>query len=387
MAGGNRFTVNPFPDLVLTPEDRAHLIEIAHSIVIDKLEEYQEYIDNNKIVDLTRWRKYQSKGNTVTYIERKNSTLDCKFPASLMVGPLQGSLDENMFGLMSPTLESMRIKSSYLNDFHAGAVVATIVQPTVEEPFHSIIVKWMQIDIPGASTGFIHNRDYVYLEATGILRIHSGDRVGYHLWHSVNFPQTHELPHCIRGNMSICGMFLEEAPNRTFCRGTGVMDLKGGIPRALGIHGMVNATMTGSKYSHCAQMKKLAWLLEMKNAQRSERFTRAFKPECVTCKTKIKRLKSSNLGRRKNTCMLCLHALCCSCKIVRKLSFIAVDMEMEQRKMTFCSRCILKAAEIDTLEAARAQFVRNSSHTSNMYELPGQSSVDETSKSESTTSS
>ncbi|KAI9921035.1 hypothetical protein PsorP6_001245 [Peronosclerospora sorghi] len=292
MAGGNRFTVNPFPDLMVTREDRAHLIEIANSIVIDKLKEYQEYIDNNKIVDLTRWRKYQSNGNTLTYIERKNSTLDCKLPASLIVSPLQGSLDENMFGLMSPTLESMRIKSSYLNDFHAGAVVSTIVQPTVEEPFHSVIVKWMQIDIPGASTGLIHNRDYVYLETTGILRLHSGDRVGYHLLHSVTFPQTHELPHCIRGNMSICGMFHEEAPNRTFCRGTGVMDLKGGIPRVLGIHGMVNATMVGIKYSYCAQMKKLAWLLEMKNAQRSERCTRAFKPEARRCAVDAKELRS-----------------------------------------------------------------------------------------------
>ncbi|POM76520.1 Hypothetical protein PHPALM_6233 [Phytophthora palmivora] len=171
MAGGSRFTVNPFPDLVLTAEDRSQLIEIAQELVMAKFTEYQEHINNQKYVDMARWKKYSKDGNTMMYLERKKSNPESKLPALLMVGPLPGSLDENMFGLVSPTLESMRIKSSYLKDFNAAAVLATIVEPTVEEPFRSVVVKWMEIDIPGASIGFVRNRDYIYLESTGILRL------------------------------------------------------------------------------------------------------------------------------------------------------------------------------------------------------------------------
>ncbi|KAG2820424.1 hypothetical protein PC112_g11777 [Phytophthora cactorum] len=119
MAGGSRFTVNPFPDLVLTAEDREQLIEIAHELVMAKFAEYQEHINSQKYVDQARWKKYQKDGNTMMYLERKKSNPESKLPALLM---------------------------------------------------------------------------------------------------------THELPNRIRGNMSFCGMFHQEAPDKTDCRGTGVMD-------------------------------------------------------------------------------------------------------------------------------------------------------------------
>ncbi|CEG38854.1 START-like domain [Plasmopara halstedii] len=137
-----------------------------------------------------------------------------------MVGPLPGTLDENMFGLVSPTIESMRIKSSYLNDFNAAAVLATIIEPTVNDPFRAVVIKWMEIDIPLASIGIVRNRDYVYIESTGLLHLQNGERVGYHLLHSVTFPEVHELPNRVRGNMSFCGIFHQEGPDRTDCRGS-----------------------------------------------------------------------------------------------------------------------------------------------------------------------
>ncbi|EGZ23085.1 hypothetical protein PHYSODRAFT_478076 [Phytophthora sojae] len=203
---GKCFTVNPFARLELTAEDRAQLVQLADELVLAKFEEYEEHLNNQKQVDLNRWKKFTKSGPTTTYLERKNSNRDSKLPALLMVGPLPGTLDENMFGLVSPTIEAMRIKTSYLSDFSGAAVLSTIIEPTVEEPFRSVVIKWMEIDIPGASIGLVRNRDYVYLESSGILRLKNGERVGYHLFHSVSFPQAHELPNRVRGNMSFCGM-------------------------------------------------------------------------------------------------------------------------------------------------------------------------------------
>ncbi|OWZ06008.1 hypothetical protein PHMEG_00021800 [Phytophthora megakarya] len=292
-----------------------------------------------------------------------------------MVGPLPGTLDENMFGLVSPTLESMRIKSSYLDDFSAAAVLATIVEPTVEEPFRSVVVKWMEIDIPGAAIGVVHNRDYIYLESTGILHLDNGERVGYHLLHSVGFPETDKLPNRIRGNMSFCAIFRQEGLDRTDCRGTGIMDPGGDLIRTMAIMGMVQATMAGLKYSYCGQMKKLAWLLELKNAEMREKSVPAVQPVCVTCSKSTKNSKLK-FGKSSSSCKLCFQALCGSCKVHKKLSFIAPDLELSQRKVAFCVKCLMEATRLDTLEAARYQFVhkQNAQSAGGILFMPSQMS-------------
>ncbi|GMF40408.1 unnamed protein product [Phytophthora lilii] len=218
--------------LILTTEERAKLVDIADTLVLANFKEYEEYLNNEKRVDLGRWKKFVSSGASTTFIERKNSNPNSKLPELLMVGPLPGTLDENMFGLASPTLESMRIKSSHLIDFSAAAVLATIVEPTVDDPFRSVVVKWMEIDIPGASVGIIRNRDYVYVESVGILHLKNGERVGYYLMHWVNFPQTHELSNRVRGSMSLSAIFRQEGTDRTDCRGKGIMDPRGDLTRS-----------------------------------------------------------------------------------------------------------------------------------------------------------
>ncbi|KAG2813552.1 hypothetical protein PC129_g20531 [Phytophthora cactorum] len=351
-----RFTVNPFGELTLTSEDRVKLVDIANTLVHAKLEEYEEYLKTAKTIDLVRWKKFSNSGSATTYIERKNSNPDSNLPKLLMTGPLPGTLDDNMFGIVNPTLEAMRIKVSYLNDFSAAAVLSTVVKPTVDEPFLSVVVKWMEIDIPGASIGVVRNRDYVYVESTGITHLKNGDRVGYHLMHSVNFPQTYELPNRIRGNISLCAIFHQEGPDRTDCRGTGIMDPKGDLVRMVAVMGMVQATMAGVKYSYCGQMKKLAWLLEQKHAALRERSARVAQPVCTTCSKPTKNSKL-RVGKSDSTCKLCFKAVCGSCKVHKKLSFISPDLELTQRKLAFCNKCLMKATRLDTLEAACHQFV------------------------------
>ncbi|KAE9038917.1 hypothetical protein PR002_g5755 [Phytophthora rubi] len=84
MAGGSRFTVNPFPELVLTAEDRTELIQISHDLVMAKFAEYQEHINNQKYVDQARWKKYSKEGNMMMYLERKKANPESKLPALFM---------------------------------------------------------------------------------------------------------------------------------------------------------------------------------------------------------------------------------------------------------------------------------------------------------------
>ncbi|KAE9300270.1 hypothetical protein PF001_g15040 [Phytophthora fragariae] len=80
-----RFTVNPFGRLELTAQDRAQLVQLADELVLAKFEEYEEHLNNQKQVDLNRWKKFTKSGPTTTYLERKNSNPDSKLPALLML--------------------------------------------------------------------------------------------------------------------------------------------------------------------------------------------------------------------------------------------------------------------------------------------------------------
>ncbi|KAE8987976.1 hypothetical protein PR002_g21902 [Phytophthora rubi] len=79
-----RFTVNPFADLTLTDKDRAELVNISEALVQTKLEEYENYLNNEKRVDLNRWKKFASSGATTSYLERKKSNPESKLPELLM---------------------------------------------------------------------------------------------------------------------------------------------------------------------------------------------------------------------------------------------------------------------------------------------------------------
>ncbi|KAL7994270.1 putative START-like domain superfamily protein [Plasmopara halstedii] len=348
-----RFSENPFNPLILSSEERAKLVALLDEMILAKFSEYEEYVHNEKKIDLSRWKSFSRYGMTTTYLERKKSNSESKLLSSLMVGALPGTLDDNMFGLVSPTLEDMRIKASYLHDFSAAALLATIIEPSFDDPFRTVVVKWIEIDIPGASTRLIHNRDYVFVEASGILCLKNGERVGYHIYHSVNFPQTPDLPHRVRGNMSFSCIFRQEN-DRTDCRGTGFMDPGGDMIRTMAVMGMVQATMAGSKYSYCGQMKKLTWLVEQNH--KKEQVAHASTSVCKTC---LKRIKTSRLivSKAFSLCRSCFGTLCGTCTITKKLTFVTVEHELTQRKVPFCVQCIVDASHMDTLDAARQQFV------------------------------
>ncbi|KAI9910611.1 hypothetical protein PsorP6_010365 [Peronosclerospora sorghi] len=132
------------------------------------------------------------------------------------------------------------------------------------------------------------------------------------------------------------------------------MDPGGDMIRSMAIADMVQATMTGLKYSYCGQMKVLVLLLEQRQTAARETGTPALKPFWSTC---MKGVKSSRLGGPAQTCNFCFHVLCKSCPIAKKLSFIAPDLALVQRKVTFCVKCLVEATRMDAQEAAREQFV------------------------------
>lgn len=278
-----RFTVNPFPNLKLTPADTGNLHEIASSILEANIQRYEDFLTKeNKKIDADKWKVLKTKENSTVYTARHHDVYRTgatthrghqahpALPSLLSLGTTVGSLEDMMLGVVNPTLEIMRIKASYVDDLSGAAVLANLEDPTLDDPFRSLVVKWMELDIPLHTTSLVNNRDYVYLEATGMAALSTGERVGYHVLHSVNFPQTHELPGRVRADTSICGIFRQIRPNAIEVFVSGVMDPGGDMIRILVVPSIASVFLSTLKYVHCGQMKKLAWMLEKRYAEAKE---------------------------------------------------------------------------------------------------------------------
>ncbi|KAF4139261.1 hypothetical protein GN958_ATG11621 [Phytophthora infestans] len=365
-----RFTINPFKELALTPGDVSNLHEISSAILDSNLSRYEEFLNVDKSqVDPNHWKLVKSRDSTKVYQEKtagfsRNAVplpqsfgSSSDLPLLLCVGVSVGDMEDMMFGVVNPTLEIMRIKASYVEDISGAAVIANIIEPTLENPFNSMVVKWMEKDIPLQSVGLVRNRDYIYVEVTGFVHLENGEKVGYHILHSVNFPETHDLPNRVRANLSICGFFRQVRPNASEIFVTGLMDPGGDMIRMLAVPTMANSFLSTLKYAHCGQMKKLQYMLGKRYNEAKALGTPNREHVCVTCGVQITNRRLGDFGKTDASCKLCFGFVCHNCKIQRKLSFVTPDLLLAQRKVTFCAVCLNDAVRAPAADAARAQIV------------------------------
>ncbi|KAE9151628.1 hypothetical protein PF006_g4101 [Phytophthora fragariae] len=115
-----RFTINPFPALSLSGEEKAQLLQLGRTLIQANFERDMPFFKSGRKVDFKRWKLARERENMSVYTERPGYTgadalsdpSSSKLPAILSVGRVPGSLDDMMYGVVNPTLEEMRIKAS-----------------------------------------------------------------------------------------------------------------------------------------------------------------------------------------------------------------------------------------------------------------------------------
>jgi len=381
-----RFQSNPYPGLSLSTSDREHLLQLANGFVEENFHKYEQYVvEEQRKVDDSRWKHVKSREDLHIYVDRMSigqpylvrpasadPTVDAPrklsrvghtvtmknakgkdMPVVLSVGTFVGQMDDLMFGVVNPTLDVMRIKASYVHDLSDAAVLATVVEPTVEDPFRSVIIKWMQLDLPLSSTSLVKNRDYIYIEATGILHFANGDHVGYHLLHSIDFPQTPPLPKRVRAKLSICGFFRQIDANMIDNYSGGTMDPGGELLNFLLLPAAADALLSATNYVYCGQVKKISWILQKRQAQSRANPRARHTDVCVTCARKTSRGSIGDFG--KDVCRMCFGCVCRPCRVRKRISFITPDNRLVQRKITFCAMCVSETTKMNAQAAARDQ--------------------------------
>ncbi|KAF4321129.1 hypothetical protein BBO99_00004016 [Phytophthora kernoviae] len=197
----------------MSEQDGNLLRELAETLVVHNIQQYNTLLKTKDgFADTRVWKELRRKDGARIYRERSKHNGLPTTPSLLLLGTLKGTVDEIMYGAVTTTDKAIRIKSAYTQDGVINSkVLKELVQPTMDDPFHHVSVKWR-----------LHNnqRDYVSLDATGIAHTVKRERIGYNISHSVAFAQIPgmEKAHGIeRGNMSVCSLYHQKSPTTVEC--------------------------------------------------------------------------------------------------------------------------------------------------------------------------
>ncbi|TYZ69124.1 hypothetical protein PybrP1_000734 [[Pythium] brassicae (nom. inval.)] len=348
--------------------------------------------DDDETNSLAQTRGLTSSAFSIT--ERSLQHERAQLPKLLAVGSLRGALDDVMYGLASPDASAMRLRTSYLDDeLVDGAVLLEMQGPSPAEPFRFLGIKWLVKEARGAVKRLVKSRDFVVLEYCGVLMRPSGDRIGFHLVHSVELPACRELPErgLVRAKLSSCYLYRELPGGFVDMYMTATVEPRGKVLEAMAIRSAASALTSCWNSVACAQNKKLAWLLQNDgfaasspaadddadadaDAKDTTIFGTARKDTvvalggggggggCSVCK------RAFGAFVRASTCQLCYEPMCPRCRVATKLSSEALNATITKTAMVFCKTCIASAkgesaAEIAKLEIIEGRF-RSRSRTS-----------------------
>jgi hypothetical protein len=350
------FARSPYPDVHVSDEQRQSLVQLVNGCVQDHFAKFERFVvQEQHQVDDRRWEHVKSRDDLHVYSERPekelvrhglgptNASPDKDMAVMLSVGTFVGEMHDLLFGALNTTRDAMRIKTSYVQDLDNGAILCPVVEPSEEEPFRSLTIKWMTLD----ESSSLKRRDFVCIEATDVLQLANGETIGFHLLHSLEFPQTKPLPDFIRGNISSISFYRQV--HRTIIDNFGSCIIDPGVKarKMLFVPAVASSMLAATNFVRCGQMKKLSWMLRRHQSVAKLQEEAPKKRSCVMC-AKFKPIGMS-------TCRLCYGRVCYTCKVREQVSFIAVDGQLTQRKITFCSPCMSKAINSSTVDAARDQ--------------------------------
>jgi hypothetical protein len=223
--------------LTLTAATRESFEHAADSALQEAMQRYHTYREQmQRRVPSNQWRQVKRVANLVAYKERpvwrrhdeqqqqllrsmsgplalvhttsKSSGHAAPKTATetanvLVVGSLQGSLDDEMYGVFVDSGQAARLRSSYLDDgLQDFQWLATLRTPTREDPFRSCgVARAVLVGIGGSDGGtsnsnggggmsrflpVVGRRELCFIVSMGITKTPSGERVGYYVLQSVS---------------------------------------------------------------------------------------------------------------------------------------------------------------------------------------------------------
>ncbi|RLN14372.1 hypothetical protein BBJ28_00016192 [Nothophytophthora sp. Chile5] len=377
---------SPYPSLMLSVGEKKQLQQLAKDLVTIKVDEYEEFLyDNHGKLPPSKWKFFRRDQQVETYLRRGENCSSRGFGATRTfrsgsdvtatarststtyreelgsldvadirsIGSRDGTVEDAIYGVMGPTTETMRYKSAYIRDgVEDCSVLAVIDNVTEAKPFTSLTIRWKAMENPPLLRKVLKSYDHVYLDATGFTRLSSGERVAFHLVHSVDFQSAaRPLPNFTRSQVASIEFWRQTGPKTVEFHGHCLFSLPFERTRSFLVPVISTALAKSLMHSlYASQMKKLRW------AVRERKMEMLFRPDwsanraCTVCTKK-------RLLHKGVSCDLCGEPVCKPCRVSHKVASVELDNSLHWMKVHVCPFCMLKVTNSNPAETVRSEIM------------------------------
>ncbi|ETP54919.1 hypothetical protein F442_00464 [Phytophthora nicotianae P10297] len=371
-----------FPSMPLSVEEQEALETLAdRQLALAERQLDQHVQRDNSVVDKRRWKPLKTRECITVFRERSSAAFhrqchsrsqikspsgtlgsqsdeDWPLPQLLAVGTLEGTLEDVVYGIHTPTAAHVMAKAVISDDEVVDAqVLQELKGPTIAHPFRFLGVKWLVKAHPAAMGAVVLPRDIVYVEHTGLKTRADGSKLGHFLIHSVNLPQYPNLRKelgLVRARVSSCVLLRqrENDSNLVDVFMTGRVAAQGRVLDSLALLSTANGLTYFWKAGVCAQRRKLAWRLQHK---------RKLPPAGASVSPSLCPLCTKGLDRAFSSpsmCEMCGVRMCSRCSVTQKLLFPGAfgSKETHLVAVELCTPCISRTTEEDPVAIARQEI-------------------------------
>ncbi|KAE8891717.1 hypothetical protein PF005_g5180 [Phytophthora fragariae] len=329
---------------------------------------------NGGVVDTSMWKPFGSRDGVRVFREReagatsaalafalgktgvlpRGSTVAPLAPAGvLMTGLTRGKVENVMDAVCCKSQQDLALVQSFMH--HEAvvdcAVLHTIEAPTETDPFHFLGIKYVVRKAPAAGTTLVKHRDAVYLEFTGYTETTRGERLGFHLMHSVELAAFPPLTarHSMRTLHSVRYVYRQQSEDEVEVFMQGNLDTPGMAVKPLASPRTSDALFGVATLIACAEAKRLTqmWRAQQvrndRQEHRKEQSRRASTAlECSMCRRKKKLFGGASLV----ACELCAQIICSKCHTDKRIfEMDASGILGKFRKVSVCKCCVLAASK------------------------------------------
>ncbi|KAI9906048.1 hypothetical protein PsorP6_014275 [Peronosclerospora sorghi] len=327
--------IPPFPQIELTPEERARYDRNVKSFLGDAV---AEYASQHSPTNEKAWLHVRQRGQLSIY-KSVYGTRDPQVTLFKGTGFIHGPVQDVMDGLYCDTTDDLRACKTLLKyKLVDGCIMNVSERRSPDAPFRFAGIKWFAAR---AAWGLTKHRDVLAYERMGTIRDEHGTELAYHVLHSIDHPSwpIDAIKHIKREHQVTCFLYRDVKESVVECFIWSTVYNLDSVATRLAEYVVAGTLLNVTSAVNSARAKKYSML--MKHAQHHKWPATS---HCHICYGRS--FMSTN-----RPCAGCFQSVCKSCSDYRFIFHLDAKTGRPHQQR-FCKLCINSTVLIDaqTLE-------------------------------------
>ncbi|TYZ63347.1 hypothetical protein PybrP1_012886 [[Pythium] brassicae (nom. inval.)] len=328
-----------FPDIELTPEERALYNEVASRNLRRAVTEYTRC---KGFIDPKVWGHVRTRKHISIYRSLEGRD-DPRKTTMIGSGHIPGTLEDVMDGLYCDTTEDLRRVKTLLGYKSVdGAVLNVTGRREPSDPFRFEGIKWFAAKAPWGVTSM---RDLLTFERMGSIVDKHGTEVAYHVIQSIDRSEwpANTIKGMRRGYASSCYLYRRDKAGHVRCFIWGELQDLNPMTRRVAEYVVSGILLRVTRVITCSKAKRCSDLI----ANQGDR-SRSASSQCHVCNK-----NASIFGNSRVECASCNKTTCKTCTFQHSIFDInGKTGEPEERR--FCKHCLSKLDALSTPSPVRS---------------------------------